>query len=486
MKKILITVLIGVITSTTIMSQNYLAFRFADVKLVRGNSLWLQFDVEVEDTYVGYYFRDLQLFINYNTGAFGDSLVANNKLILERLDLLNDTTLGTFKYNTIGIRDNTASRFAFGIAALHADSNNAALASGYFTEMPTSFAKMVRILIPIEDSTALAGISFESSLMNGGQYFQHFTDSISRPETFGSYSFYDNELLTQSLQPVTIWNGGTSTAWEDASNWTGPLPDAYRSVIIPSGLSNYPELYSNAWCFDLTVETGATLHLTDGYQLTVRGYNYTTPCGEDYTDPRDGQIYSTVQIGDQCWMTKNLNYGYQIVATEEQINNGIVEKHCYDNNPARCLSYGALYQWNEVMGYVNVDGSPGICPDGWHIPTDEEWKTLEGNTDSQYGVGDPVWNGTGYRGSDAAYHLKATHTWGAGGHGDNASGFNALPGGFHFGGAFINLYYTTHFWTSTLFSNTQAWKRVLNAGNNTPQRDANSFPAGFSIRCLRD
>lgn len=89
-----------------------------------------------------------------------------------------------------------------------------------------------------------------------------------------------------------------------------------------------------------------------------------------------GEDYPTVEIGTQCWIAKNLNVGSFIVADTEMTNNNEIEKYCYTNNPALCLIYGGLYQWDELMNYSNVEGSNGICPEGWHIPSQAEWNEL--------------------------------------------------------------------------------------------------------------
>ena len=73
-------------------------------------------------------------------------------------------------------------------------------------------------------------------------------------------------------------------------------------------------------------------------------------------------------------------------------DNGTMEKYCYNNEPDSCTKYGGLYQWDEMMQYTTQQGVQGICPPGWHLPTDEEWKVLEGAVDSQYGIGDPEWD----------------------------------------------------------------------------------------------
>ncbi|MBK7631803.1 MAG: hypothetical protein IPJ23_14075 [Ignavibacteriales bacterium] len=92
-----------------------------------------------------------------------------------------------------------------------------------------------------------------------------------------------------------------------------------------------------------------------------------------------GKDYNTVLIGNQCWLKENLNVGTMINSTGSgflQTNNGIIEKYCYDNNPANCEIYGGLYEWPEAMQYSTTPGSQEICPLGWHIPTLADFQTL--------------------------------------------------------------------------------------------------------------
>ena len=95
-------------------------------------------------------------------------------------------------------------------------------------------------------------------------------------------------------------------------------------------------------------------------------------CGP-FIDARNNKLYQTILIGEQCWMKENLNIGEIINGTQEQTNNSIIEKYCHDNIGTNCDIYGGLYQWDEVMQYLTNEGVQGICPQGWHIPTDAEW-----------------------------------------------------------------------------------------------------------------
>lgn len=92
-----------------------------------------------------------------------------------------------------------------------------------------------------------------------------------------------------------------------------------------------------------------------------------------------GQEYHKVNIGDQVWLKENLNAGVMISSDSDednQIDNNIIEKYCYDNNPKNCEKYGALYQWDEAMNYSNKENTKDICPPGWHIPDKSELEIL--------------------------------------------------------------------------------------------------------------
>jgi len=210
-------------------------------------------------------------------------------------------------------------------------------------------------------------------------------------------------------------------------------------------------------------------------------------CGDRFADKRNGQIYGTVLIGEQCWMAENLNIGEMINGTEEMTDNSIIEKYCYNDSIVYCNTYGGLYQWDEMMQYITDTARQGICPDGWHLPTDYEWKILEGNVDSQYGVGDPEWDKDHSRGYNAGFNLKSIFGWKGHIHGSDLYEFTTLPGGirksnssYYYGGIGI----AAIFWVSSMYNSSEAWSRIIN-NSITVGRHEREKECGFSIRCLK-
>lgn len=202
----------------------------------------------------------------------------------------------------------------------------------------------------------------------------------------------------------------------------------------------------------------------------------TFTCGDVLRDTRDGQAYATVLIGTQCWMAENLNVGTMLPITTSQTDNGVIEKHCYDDSPANCLAKGGIYAWNEMMDYGPSDaGNPsttrGICPPGWHVPSDEEFKVLEMHLGMTRTEADLI---NGWRGVGAGTALKV----------GGSSGYEAVLSGRFTGGVYelIDLY--EYMYTSTEFGS-MAWRRCLGAGLDTVGR-WNTFPKswGLSVRCV--
>lgn len=211
------------------------------------------------------------------------------------------------------------------------------------------------------------------------------------------------------------------------------------------------------------------------------------PCEGVVSIPYGGKVYHTVPLGDQCWLRENMDIGVMIPGGETQSGNQIIEKYCYDNDTANCEQFGGLYTWKEAMKHAPFLGGRGICPVGYHIPNDDEWKEMEGFVDSQYGAGDPEWDLDSWRGYDAGKRSKAMLGWISGGNGNNLYGFKVLAAGFwETGFSFAMKGEEAHFWSSTHDSGLNAIERKLKSDNDGISRSYHWEEAAFSVRCIRD
>jgi uncharacterized protein (TIGR02145 family) len=203
-----------------------------------------------------------------------------------------------------------------------------------------------------------------------------------------------------------------------------------------------------------------------------------------------GENYPTVQIGNQCWFAKNLNVGTMVNSlnsSDNQRNNGLIEKYCYNNDPFNCDTFGGLYQWAEAVQYQNGasnTNSPsqaysgnikGLCPTGWHIPSITDWNILEKKL-----------GGNAFAGSN----IKAkSFLWSHPNYvSSNDYGFNALPSGsrFYVNGSFNSKNANSAFWLSSNYSNLEGSVVSLSNGTSYTITGYSTKTAGLSVRCLKD
>ena len=207
------------------------------------------------------------------------------------------------------------------------------------------------------------------------------------------------------------------------------------------------------------------------------------------TDDRDGLTYKTVKIGEQWWMAENLNYRYI-----QQTFEGAEEdssSYCYYNDPANCAKYGRLYLWSAAMDSAGIipgntangcgDGKTcnlgegkvrGVCPMGWHLPTQTEWNTLFTAVGGQ---------------STAGKMLKSTSGWYNSVNGTDAYSFSALPAGYRdYSGGYYGKGYSTLFWSSTEYNSGSACNLDLRYYYDGAYLDSSGKDDGSSVRCLKD
>jgi uncharacterized protein (TIGR02145 family) len=199
-----------------------------------------------------------------------------------------------------------------------------------------------------------------------------------------------------------------------------------------------------------------------------------------------GYDYSTVQIGEQCWFAENCRYLPAVVPSSVGSNilpfSYVYGYEGYSVAAAKATAnyetYGVLYNRPAVM-------VEGICPSGWHIPSDGEWQTME----ISLGMSEADAASEGWRGSPVGDYMKSTSGWsdwsGSSGNGSNSSGFTGLPGGYRYAGDFYgNGDYVD--WWSASESGSNSWGRVLCYDNDDVGRFSNDLSNGYSARCVRD
>jgi uncharacterized protein (TIGR02145 family) len=181
-----------------------------------------------------------------------------------------------------------------------------------------------------------------------------------------------------------------------------------------------------------------------------------------FTDKRDGNVYKTIKIGTQVWMAENLNYD--------------AKNYCwtYNNDLSNANIYGRLYRWEVARE---------VCPVGWHLPSDDEWKILEQNI----GISQSMLDTEGWRGDDEGNTLKTNSGWNTDGNGSNENGFSALPGGMRSeDGEYSALGERALFWTSTGPNVFRCWYRMLSLEGGAIMRSNWSKASGYSVRCVKD
>ncbi len=215
----------------------------------------------------------------------------------------------------------------------------------------------------------------------------------------------------------------------------------------------------------------------------------------------DGNSYSTVDIGGQVWMTENLK------ATRYADGSPVPEKqsesewdvltpgdkaYCwYYSQKEHRQTYGALYSWAAASrGQAGQDAIPGeiqgICPEGWHLPGDAEWRQLE----MELGMGASTVQEQGWRGESEGGQLKKTGTehWAKPNKdASNEHGFTALPGGFRLeSGAYFGISGNAFFWSASERDGGHAWGRYMNYTNGDINRYFYKKVYGLSVRCVKN
>ena len=272
-------------------------------------------------------------------------------------------------------------------------------------------------------------------------------------------------------------------------------------VFDRTGNLNHGIINGSSWSEDVIV-LGCTNPAALNYNPDSNFEDGSCEYGPDACIDIDGNYYQTVVIGNQEWMAENLKV--------TQYNNGDPIPTGYSDSEWGGLSFGAycIYPWDddeasqntcygncaEVYGnlynWYAVDDDRGICPEDFHVPSDEEWMELEMFLGMSYEDA----HDTGYRGTNQGSQLAGNADLWSSGILENdpafgSSGYLALPGGLHSGvtGWYDDMNFNSPFWSSTAYSSTNVWFRNMTYSYLGVYRSNSPHPhTGFAIRCLRD
>ena len=299
------------------------------------------------------------------------------------------------------------------------------------------------------------------------------------------------DILQDGGAEITVrgvcWSTHSNPRIEDNHTLDGAGSGYYESEI--NDLEPYTVYFIRAY---------ATNNVGTGYG---EKFGFITDWDNSTISDIDGNEYATVQIGDQVWMAENIRAVHysngdpiqRIEATEEWTAlESDAKAYCYyESSDAAFETYGALYTWAAAMnGEESSNEVPsevqGVCPSGWHLPSDREWKQLE----VQLGMSELKANDDGWRGWDEGGMLKQTGTllWiDPNEFASNSSGFTALPAGFRDAdGSFQSSGKFTSFWSTTGYDADGVWIRGLHAMRGELLRDVYPRKDGFSVRCIKD
>ena len=199
-----------------------------------------------------------------------------------------------------------------------------------------------------------------------------------------------------------------------------------------------------------------------------------------------GGDIETVKIGEQMWMKRNLD----VVPSGK--NNAATNSWCYDNDHANCKKYGRLYDWatamalsekcNEEICTSQIQSKhKGLCPEGFHIPSNADWDELMGFVDGNTSTSSP------YNSETAGKYLKATSSWNNNGNGTDKYGFAALPSGSRYSdGNFDNVGNFGYWWSSSEFYSNSIYNRLMGYDSEVVYWSNLDKLYGFSVRCVKN
>jgi uncharacterized protein (TIGR02145 family) len=283
-----------------------------------------------------------------------------------------------------------------------------------------SDARSVRCLANVSPTVRIASVSPKTLVVGSPASF--------RADTILVFNESSAAVVTWSVNEGVFGSAGTDFLYTPASQGKGII----IAKIVQNGIEAFDTVY-------IMVYAGI------------------------FTDGRDNKEYLYTTIGNQTWMAQNLNYE----STEGS--------YCFGNIPDYCDNYGRLYTWDSAMGGATTSsmvpsGVQGVCPVGWHLPSDAEWAEL-----TEYVGGEGV----------ASIKLKATTGWNYSGNGTDDFGFSGLPGGYRTNaGHYFNMGRHGYWWSSTESSNSGAYYRFFYDHDENFDQVASDKLNAYSVRCI--
>jgi uncharacterized protein (TIGR02145 family) len=317
------------------------------------------------------------------------------------------------------------------------------------------------------------------------------SDSTTKSISSNIFTIFGPTLTITSPKGGEDWRAGAT----DTIKWTSSLVTNAMIELTTNNGTTWTIINASApastglyiWKVPSSTSVNCRVRLTDIALPIVNSTSANVftisnpPCPGLATVVYGGQTYNTVQIGNQCWLKENLNTGTRINGLQDQVNNGGIEKYCYNNDVTNCNTYGALYQWAEAVQYQNGAtniSSPnpaftghiqGICPTGWHIPDTSEFNSLIRSV-----------NGEGNA-------LKALGRGTSRGAGTDISGFSALLSGVRYSdGSFNQSGLYDYFLSVTETSTINNYYMDLTTDSSFIFISSAAKYYGRSVRCLYD
>jgi uncharacterized protein (TIGR02145 family) len=339
-------------------------------------------------------------------------------------------------------------------------------------------------------------ISFSSNTIDGYSFFGVGTYPVGIHQvvltttgTKGTYNAGGDVFTISGLASTTQTHTITIANVRLGSSFTTHFNGITNGVSANDALSTYTtgETFNNNTVAQNKIISASACPGTDGTHGTTGIVNV------------GANTYTTVNINGQCWMSENLNElpnGVAVSATQwRNTSPGDQGYYGYFNTTTTNGSAGwriteptagdgLLYQWSAAMAGSTAERAQGICPRGWHIPSDAEVMYLEHG--QGMAISEQIKNNT-WRANAANQGAPGNKLRSEGTGQTNASGFSALLSGYrNVDGTFHNIRRDYSYWTSSQQNTTRAFDRFLVTNNRGVYREVGDKARGISVRCLKD